>query len=165
MNLLNFNRHQILLFCKVVQSQIWFVDLAILFPGATRSALKLVQFSIQPFYQNSKSISFKTKKGGFGKVQSLSLTAFLSQTLFRLEKKGFHNNFRENLICYRFVLINRKSGNAETKRFEMVPKLFRFSEKRLTSSKRPIFSAPNLIQLSIQSFCWEVDFEKKIVEN
>ena len=127
MSLLNFNRHQILLFCKVVQSQIWFVVLAVLFPGATRSALKLVQFSIQPFYLNPKSISFKTTKE---KVQSLSLTAFLSQTLFLLEKKVFHNNFRENLICYCLVLINRKSGNAETKRFEMVPKLFRFSEKK-----------------------------------
>ena len=127
MSLLNFNRHQILLFCKVVQSQIWFVDLAILFPGATCSALKLVQFSIQPFYLNPKSISFKTTKE---KVQSLSLTAFLSQTLFLLEKKGFQNNFRENLICYCLVLINRKNGNAETKRFEMVPKLFRFSEKK-----------------------------------
>ena len=151
MSLLNFNRHQILLFCKVVQSQIWFVDLAILFPGATCSALKLVQFSIQPFYLNPKSISFKTTKE---KVQSLSLTAFLSQTLFLLEKKGFQNNFRENLICYCLVLINRKNGNAETKRFEMVPKLFRFSEKRQTFSKRPNFSTPNLIQLSTQSFDW-----------
>ena len=54
----------------------------------TRSSYHKNQFSIQLFYQNPKSISFKTTKGGFGlgKVQSLSLTAFLSQTLLLLEK-------------------------------------------------------------------------------
>ena len=151
MNLLNFNRHQILLFCKVVQSQIWFVDLAILFPGATCSALKLVQFSIQPFYLNPKSISFKTTKE---KVQSLSLTAFLSQTLFLLEKKVFHNNFRENLICYCLVSLIVKVETRKQKDLKLFQKCSDSAKKRLTFSKRPNFSTPNLIQLSTQSFDW-----------